>query len=145
MIIGSALVLFPIAWVTIGLLWTPLLLSERIREILDYYPTTSLGINYILSVFLITSIHVLLFLVGGITFPPGDIGLLQYAVALNIGFPTLVWILVVGFAPYYSVQPESIRQATVPLMLGVVWYVIIMMGVLVALVFVVIILAAPFG
>lgn len=128
---GNALVLVPILWAVVAVGWAPMLLSERLRDLCERWPSGRVVLNYPLFVTVVVVTHVVIFLAVGIQFPAGSPLLLAWAFGSTLLIAVVSWLIVAVVLP-------ATRDISLPsngrllLAAGAVWY-----GVLVSVVFVV--------
>lgn len=126
---GNALVLVPILWVVVAVGWAPMLLSERLRDLCDRWPTGRIILNYPIFVTIVIGTQVVTFLAVGIQLPAGSPLLPAWAFGSTLLVVVVSWLVVAVVLP-------ATRDVSLPhngrllLAAGAVWY-----GVLVSIVF----------
>jgi hypothetical protein len=118
---GNAFVLVPILWVVVAIGWTPMLLSERLRELCGRWPTGRAVLNYPLFVTVVVVTHVVMFLVVGVQFPSGSPLLPAWAFGSTLLTAAVSWLIVAVVLPATSDINLS-SGSRLLLAAGAVWY-----------------------
>lgn len=128
---GGPLVAFVVLWIVVGIACLPVLLSARVREPIENWPTERLGVNYALAVGAVVLGQAVIFL--GRTVVTGRIDgteVLEWTFLVAVGYPFAVWALVSTVAPATgrwspSTTSDGGIDGRIVLALAAVWYAVV--------------------
>lgn len=146
---GGPLVAFVVLWAIVAIACVPAMLSARLREPIENWPTDRLGINYVLTVGAVVLGQAVVFL-GGVVVAGGIGGIeaVEWTLLVGVGYPLVAWLAISIAAPATGRWSPSTTEdggvdGRIVLALVAVWYAVVVAVVALVVFFLLFVLYFP--